>query len=69
MDTPNNSFTLKTCLFGTVKVTKNAGKIKFTYNNQETAFDGKGMWSYENDFAKTVIVFGADNTLSIISYW
>ena len=29
---PTNNFTLKNCLFGTVKLTRNADKTKFTYN-------------------------------------
>ena len=27
-----NNFTLKNCLFGTVKLTRNTDKSKFTYN-------------------------------------
>ena len=28
----NTNFTLKSCIFGTVKLTRNADKSKFTYN-------------------------------------
>ena len=31
---PVNCFSLKDCLFGTVKLTKNADKSKFTYNGR-----------------------------------
>ena len=34
---------LKNCLFGTVKLTSNADKSKFTYNVQEIAFDEKKL--------------------------
>ena len=42
---PRNSaynFTSKNCLFGTVKLTSNADKSKFTYNGRIIAFDRKG---------------------------
>ena len=38
---PDN-FTLKNCLFGTVKLIGNAVKNKFIYNGRGIAFDGKG---------------------------
>ena len=44
---PTNNFTLKNGLFGTVNLTKNADKNKFSYNGQGIAFDGKGYWSFE----------------------
>ena len=28
------------------------------------AFDGKGMWSFGNDFTRNVIIFGVDNSSS-----
>ena len=43
---PTNNFTLKQCLFGTVKLTRNADKSKFTYNCQGIAFGGKGSWNF-----------------------
>ena len=57
---PSNTFTLKNCLFGTVKLTKNADKSKFTYNGRGTAFNGKGYWSFDNDTARNVAIFGVD---------
>ena len=39
-------------------------KVKFNYNGWVIAFDGKGMCSCGNDFARNVIIFGADNTSS-----
>ena len=61
---PANSFSLKDCLFGTVKLTKNADKSKFTYNGRGIAFDGKGSWSFSNGFARNVTTFVVDNTSS-----
>ena len=61
---PANSFSLKDCLFGTVKLTKNADKSKFTYNGRGIAFDGKGSWSFSNGFARNVTIFVVNNTSS-----
>ena len=43
-----NNFTLKNCLFGTIKLTRNTDKSKFTYNGSGIAFDGKDFWSFDN---------------------
>ena len=61
---PTSNFTLKIFLFGTVKLTRNVGKSKLSNNGQETAFDGKDIWSYGNDFARNVLIFDVDNTSS-----
>ena len=61
---PANSFSLKDCLFGTVKLTKNADKSKFTYNGRGIEFDGKGSWSFSNGFARNVTIFVVNNTSS-----
>ena len=31
------------------------------YSTYGIAFDGKGAWSFGNDFARNVIIFGVDN--------
>ena len=36
----------------------------FNYNGPGIAFDGKGMWSYDNDFARNVIILLVDNSSS-----
>ena len=60
---PDNPFTLKNCLFGAVKLVRNAIKRKFTYNGREIAFYGEGSWSFDTDFARNVI-FYIDNSSS-----
>ena len=59
-----NNFTLKNCLFRTVKLTRNAGKSKFNHKGWVTAFHGKSVWSYGNDFGTSVVICGVDNTSS-----
>ena len=61
---PASNFTLKNCLFGAVKPVRNAIKSKFTYNGWGIAFDGEGSWSFGNDFAGNVVIFGVDNSSS-----
>ena len=39
-------------------------KCKFTYNDQEIEFDGEGSWSFDNDFARNVVIFGVNNSSS-----
>ena len=50
--------------WNSVKIIRNVDRTKFTYNGQEIAFDGKGYWSFDNDYAKSVLTFVVDNSLS-----
>ena len=45
-----------------VNLTRKADKSKFTCNGQGIAFDGKSYWSFDNDTARNVIIFGVDNS-------
>ena len=47
-----------------MKLVRNAIKSKFIYNGWEKEFDGKGSWSFGNDFARNVVIFGVDNSSS-----
>ena len=47
-----------------MKLTRNAGKSKFTCNGGGIAFDGKSFWSFDNYIAKNVVIFGVDNSSS-----
>ena len=51
-------------IFGTVELRRNSDKNKFTYNGRGMAFDGKGYWSFDNDTARNVLIFGVDNSSS-----
>ena len=37
---------------------------KYVYSGYRTAFDGKGEWSFDNDYARNVIRFEVDNNSS-----
>ena len=60
----SNNFTLKNCVFGTVKLIRNATKGKFICKVQGKTFDGAGAWSFSNYFARNIVTFGVDNTSS-----
>ena len=64
---PNNplrSFTLKNCLFGACNIGKNNDKEKYVYSGHGISFNGNGEWSFGNDFARNVIIFGVDHSSS-----
>ena len=61
---PTNNFLLKNWLFGTVKLVRNTDKSNFTDNIWGIACDGEDMWSFGNNFARNVVIFGLDNTSS-----
>ena len=57
---PTSNFTLKNCLFGSVRLTRNVDKSRLTYNGQGIAFDGNGLWSFDNVTARKAVIFGVD---------
>ena len=59
-----NNFTLKNSLFETVKFVRMTIKSKFVDNCQGIAFFREGSWSFGNDFARNVVIFGLDNSSS-----
>ena len=58
------NFTLKNCLIGATNTIKNSHKEKYVYSCCGLAFDGKGEWSFGNDYARNVLIFGVDNSPS-----
>ena len=54
----NNNFALKNCLPGTIKLVRNSDKSKFSYNGRGIVFDRKCYWSFDNYFARNVVIFG-----------
>ena len=62
----NTDFTLDNCLFGSVKVTKNADIHKYKYSNYGIGFDSRSEFSFtDGSFGKNNISFGADMSLSV----
>ena len=53
----SNCKTLENCLFGSVKLTKNADINKYGYSGYGIGFDGKGSYSVANEIGRNVIIF------------
>ena len=61
---PTNNFKFENCLFGETSVVKSSGKEKYVYSGYGITFDSAGSWSFDNDSARNVIIFGVDNNSS-----
>ena len=57
--------TLENCLFGSVKLTKNADIEKYRYFGYGIGFDRQSSFSIGNEIGKNVILFGVDMSSSI----
>ena len=65
----NAKFTLKDCLFGTVKLTKIVDPNKYSYSGYGTGFDSSSLISIQNfDCGKNAIIFGVDMSSSGHAY-
>ena len=59
-------FTLKNCLFGAVKLTKNANPNKYSYSGYGIGFDSRSVFLISNfDWGKSGIIFGVDMSSSV----
>ena len=56
--------TLENCLFGSVKLTKNADIDKYGYSGYGIRFDRETSFSFGNETGRNVIIFGVDMSLS-----
>ena len=56
--------TLENCLFGSVKLTKNADIDKYRYSGYGIGFDRETSFSFGNETGKNVIIFGVDMSSS-----
>ena len=61
---PTNNFKLKNSLFVATNTVKNSEKEKWVYSDYGIAFYGAGLWSFGNGFARNVIIFGVNTSLS-----
>ena len=58
----NKAFTLDDCLFGTLKLIKNADPDKQVYSGYGTGFDVHQDFSVNGKFGQNVVVFCVDNS-------
>ena len=61
---PLNNFILKNCMLVATNIVKNSDKEKWIYSTFGIAFDGTGSQNLCNDFAKSAVIFGVDNSFS-----
>ena len=52
------------CLFGASNVEKNVDREKYVYSGYGIIFDSGGSWSFDNCFARNVIIFRVYNSSS-----
>ena len=57
--------TRESCLFGSVKLTKNPDIDKYKYSGYGIGFDRKGEFSFGNGFGQNVIIFEEDMSSSV----
>ena len=57
--------TLENCLFGSVKLTKNADIDKYGYSGYGIGFDRETSFSIGNEIGKNVKIFGVDMSSSL----
>ena len=59
-------FTLKSCLLGGIKLSKNADADKYVYSGYGIEFDSRSLFSLTNfALGKNVIIFGVDSSTSV----
>ena len=51
-------------MFGATNIVKTSDREKYVYSGYGIAFDGKGSWSFSDDFGRNVIISGVDNSSS-----
>ena len=61
----NTAFTLNNCLFGSVKLTKNADPDKYKYSGYSIGFNSRSEFSFiDGSVGENVIIYGADMSSS-----
>ena len=64
-----NNFEFKNCLFGATNIVENSDKEEHVLSGYGIIFDSAGFRSFDNVTARNVIIVGADNSSSFISFW
>ena len=59
---PTNNFKFKNHLFRATSVVKSSNEEKCVYSEYKTISDSAVSWSFDNDTARNVIIFGVDNS-------
>ena len=51
-------------MVGATNIVKNNDTEMYVYSSCGIAFDGKGSWSFNDDFVRNVVIFRVDNSSS-----
>ena len=65
---PLHNLKLKYSYFDATNTAKTIVEEKWMNIGNGIAFDGKGSWNVDNNFAKNVVIFGVDNSSSSHAY-
>ena len=61
---PTNNLKFKNCFFRAASIVKNSDNEKYVNNGYGIIFDSAFLWSFNNDIARNVIIFTANNSSS-----
>ena len=61
---PSNNLKFKKCVFVATIIVKNSDKEKYVYSGYGITFDSAGSWSFDNEIARNVVMFGVNNSSS-----
>ena len=61
---PTNNRRFKNYLFGATSIVKNSDKENYVCCGYGITFNSRDCWSFDNDNARNVIIFGVDNSSS-----
>ena len=61
---PANNSKFKNCLFGATYIVQSSDKETYVYSEYGVTFYNTGSWSFDNEFARNVVIFGVDDSLS-----
>ena len=61
---PTNNSKFNNCLFGAANIAKNSDKEKYAHRSYRITFRSVGLWIFDNDTTRNVIIFITDNSSS-----
>ena len=61
---PRNNFKFNSFSFGATNTVENSDSEKYVYSGYGITFDSGGSWSFDNEFARNVVIYGVDNSSS-----
>ena len=59
---PTNNFKFKNCLSGAPNIIKNSAEENYAYSGYRITFDSTVSWSFDNDFARNIVICIVDNS-------